>query len=270
MGHHEQPAGKPAKKNYQKPRRRFWIVLYFLGGLAAVVFVLWLISLCLNPAISDPIQFITGNLLNALIFAAIVTQAYIYHGQLRVMSVAFEPRLRITSVRAEGFEIGMGPAFIVSIINDGAMDAEAVELSIEVRLTKEATPVVKWSHPQTVTIPAHQEHHYPVPWRSPLTQELLDGFNNNVPLEITGYFKLGDNRTDFCYRYYPWQGKRPQGVSQFIPSDFSPAITHIVSPKGIEARATIGTVGVVISKSPEAEEKPKTEQNGEDNKGNPN
>jgi hypothetical protein len=45
--------------------------------LATAIFVLVIASRWLNTAISDRVQFVTGNLLNALIFAAIVAQVLI-------------------------------------------------------------------------------------------------------------------------------------------------------------------------------------------------
>ena len=61
-----------------------WI-LSCVAVLGLIIWGLWIISGCLNPAISDPIQFVTANLLNALIFAAIVAQVLIYRKQWRVM-----------------------------------------------------------------------------------------------------------------------------------------------------------------------------------------
>lgn len=60
-------------------------VLGFAGALGLIVAFLWVVSRCLNPAISDPAVFITANLLNALIFAAIVAQVVIYRKQWQIM-----------------------------------------------------------------------------------------------------------------------------------------------------------------------------------------
>ena len=80
------------------------LLLGCIGSLALVIWLLYVISQYLNPAISDPAQFITANLLNALIFAAIVAQVFIYRKQWRVMerqwSVALQGIRPIVEVRA--------------------------------------------------------------------------------------------------------------------------------------------------------------------------
>lgn len=234
----------------------------FLGLLLAAIY--W-------PNLTERTKFFTGNLLNLVIGLAVMAQVLIYRkqwdsmrDQVRIMGVAFNARLRITNVRVEDFEAGKEPVFIVSIINEGATDAKDVALNMRVELAEEERHAVKWSNPQVVTIHAGQEQHYFVPARSLLTQERIDDFNNSaVPLRVTGFFQLRDSKQkEFCYRYYPWgKTKRPAGVSQFIPCDFNPALTHVVSLKGVEAKATISTVGVVIKKTPLEEARKDEQQN---------
>jgi len=60
-------------------------VLVSLLILMAVIVVLIVASRWLNTSISDRVQFVTANLLNALIFAAIVAQVVIYRNQRDIM-----------------------------------------------------------------------------------------------------------------------------------------------------------------------------------------
>jgi len=60
-------------------------ILISLVSLAVVVAVLIVASRWLNTNISDRVQFVTANLLNALIFAAIVAQVLIYRKQRDIM-----------------------------------------------------------------------------------------------------------------------------------------------------------------------------------------
>lgn len=65
-------------------RKRLWIVGLILV-LLILVTVLLLVSRLVDKQISDPVQFITGNLLNILIFLAIVAQVHIYRKQRDIM-----------------------------------------------------------------------------------------------------------------------------------------------------------------------------------------
>jgi hypothetical protein len=81
--------GESDNQEDENALRSFWaVVLYVLGslaGLAVLITVLTVASYWLNTAISDRVQFVTGNLLNALIFAAIVSQVLIYRKQRDIM-----------------------------------------------------------------------------------------------------------------------------------------------------------------------------------------
>ena len=144
--------------------------------------------------------------------------------QVKIIGIAVEPRLRISNVRVEDFEVGKWPVFIVSIANEGATDARDVWLQLRVNFREGGTLAQKWSRPQIVTISARQEQHYFLEWNNPLTQEGLEA----KTLKVSGIIKIGDSEAiKFCYRYYRWKGKRPEGVSQFVPCDFDPGLTYV-------------------------------------------
>lgn len=249
-----------AQNPKNSPKNKSGLRWVFVGGALAWLTIgaiaIW------HPGIIGRVKFFSDSTLNLFIVLAVIAQVLIYRkqwdsmrDQVRIMGVAFDPRLRITSVRVENLEAGKEPVFMVSIINEGATDARDVELNIRVNLAEEDALAVKWSSPQIVTIPAGQEQDYFVPWRSPLTQERIDTFNKSV--KVSGYFKLADTKKqDFCYRYYPWKGERPKGVAQFIPCDFDPALTTVVKVRGIEVKTAVGTIGVVIEKSTPEDARP--------------
>jgi hypothetical protein len=220
------------------------------------------------------VSFLTENLLNLLLFAVVVIQARIYHQQRQVMhnqwdamqkqvdimSMAVDPRLRIMSVKVENLEVGGEPIFVVSIINEGATDAKDVTLNMRVNLREGDRLAMKWSHPQIVTIAAHQEQHYFLRWRTTLEQELLDDINQTAPLKVSGYFQLpGKEQTEFCYLYYPWRGKRPEGISQFIPCDFNPGLTHVMKLGTGHFKTTGSPSNMTITRA--TEQKQKAEKN---------
>lgn len=67
-----------------KPRKWLW-VFGLIACAALAIVALWFSSRLLDKQISDPVQFVTGNLLNALIFGAIVAQVLIYRKQRDIM-----------------------------------------------------------------------------------------------------------------------------------------------------------------------------------------
>jgi hypothetical protein len=78
---------KANEKNKWRPSRRLNFTLWILGAIllpGLIVGVLFIVSKYLGIT-SDPVSFVTGNLLNALIFLAIVAQAIIYRKQWEVM-----------------------------------------------------------------------------------------------------------------------------------------------------------------------------------------
>lgn len=243
-----------AANNHNRPSntKLRWIAL---GG-GTLFTVLVLVSIFV-PNMAERIKFFTGNFLNLLILCVVLVQALIYHEQwktmdrqVRIMGIAIEPRLRVTNVKVKDFKAGKLPVFIVSIINEGATDAKDVTLDIRVNLEEEDAFVIRWSNPQIVTIPAGQERHYFVPWRTSLPQERIDSFNKSVPLKVSGFFKLKETeQKDFCYRYYPWEGKRPKGVSQFVPCDFNPGLTIAMKAEPGIFNLTGGCVSMTVTKA---------------------
>ncbi|HEY0762220.1 MAG TPA: hypothetical protein VGD61_07570 [Pyrinomonadaceae bacterium] len=178
-------------------------------------------------------SFIAQQAFNGLVFTAVVVQALIYGGQLRVMGVSFKPRLRVMDVRAENLEAGKEPIFIVWIKNEGATDANGVRLHLRVSVGHPRpidAPLAKKTGENVVTIHAGQEESYFVPWGGPITEEQLKEMNRKGGrVTVSGYYKpRWAPRKDFSYRYYPLEN-RPKGVPQFLPSDFDTGLTTVIT-----------------------------------------
>src|ERR1700754_2474103 len=196
------------------------------GGLA------WFIYL--SRAIADvaaAYSFVAQNTLSLFVFLAVVAQAFIYWGQRNLMlqqsrdtqnalemeRAKIAPRLRIDEVKVAGFEIGQSPAFIVSLVNEGATEAQDVALYVQ---AKGGRIRAKWRSEQIVTIPANDRRMYPIRWTPVLNQETIDAYNDEPRLKVFGYFRYKSIEQSFCYHYYPWIGKRPAEVPYFVACDF--------------------------------------------------
>jgi len=210
--------------------------------------------------------FITGSIVGLFTLLAIVAQAAIYwqqrnfmmrqwkamqdsvdrtdtiiakmQGQLDVMTDALEieraktePRLQITNVRAVNLRVEESPIFLLSIKNVGELDAEETLINLRVSFGRsvdsEGTMAQKLPAPQTVTIPAGQEHTYAIPWDGPITREHAERLDN---VRVSGFIKPnGKNEREFCYRYYAIRGDRAQGMPEFVPCDFDTRLTKVVT-----------------------------------------
>lgn len=258
--------------------RRLWIVLSWLAGLALVICALWRVSRLLNPAISDPVQFVTGNILNALIFGAIVVQAYIYQKQRAAMTEQLEieraktnPRLRVSKIRIENFEVGQSPVFITTIANDGFIDATGVELNIGIKFGYDRE--FNWIKPQTVLIPARGKESYPITSGAFFNEEEFAGFNTNIPIEVAVGVKYWPGSPtepqQFCYRYLPWRGKRPDDIPEFVPCDFNPGLNIGIKIQGAQLKLSDGVTLVQQRAAPKPENRDESgKEDGE--KGKPN
>ena len=146
--------------------------------------------------------------------------------QVEIMGIAVEPKLRISDVRLENFEVENWPIVLVSIVNESATDAKNVSLHIRVQSKEGAIVARKWSRTQIVAIPAHQGQIYPLEWNDPLTQEAFDAGFKRLKVRVT--IKIGEGEeSKFCYRIYRFKGRPPAGVSQFVPCDFDPGHTYV-------------------------------------------
>jgi hypothetical protein len=209
------------------------------------------------------ISFLSGSILNLLLFTVVVIQAYIYrrqweimHRQVQIMGIAVEPRLRIANVRATNFAVGGLPVFIVSLINEGAIEAR--DVTIKLQLQKGDAPPIFWTRQQNVTIPANGREDYPVRWPSVLRREDIDGFNDNVALRVLGHFIHENTTVEFCYRYYPWPfGNRPDGLPQFFPCGFDPGLTVPLEAIAGTFALTGAAVGVATIKAEQSQEQGK-------------
>lgn len=260
------------KRNVLKPgiKRILWVGLILLVGLLVSTF--WLAS--------GRILFFTGSFLSLATLTVIALQSITYSGQWKAMDegLAIErnktnPRLRIAEVTAEDFEVGKRPFYVVTIANDGLLAATDVRIHMSIEIGAEKP--LDWIDDPIVTIPASGKEHYFIHSSFWLSREQFDSFDNaGVPLRVVGFFEyLPIGITNFCYKYVPTQGEyRPPKVPQFVPCDFTPRLSTTVHIKeGIEAKATVGAVGVVIKKNPTEETRPQEDSEGkrEDDKQNP-
>jgi hypothetical protein len=250
----------------QKPFRWLLLCFRFIGAVALLGLVvggLVCASRFIDPATTDRVQFVTGNLVNALIFIAILGQIYIYHKQwvsmdkqVQILSIAIEPRLRITNVRIVNLKAEERPTFIIWIINEGATDAKNVKFYMRAAI---GTEEQHWSREQIITIPARKEEHYWIAWSSTLGQNDIDAINSSIPVKVTGYFNI-ENRgqQEFCYRYYPWKNRRPRDISQFIPCDFNPGLTVPAAGHAEGGSTVVGNITTITAQQ-------KQGQKGSDN-----
>ena len=62
---------------------------------------------------------------------------------------------------------------------------------------------------------------------------MIDGFNQSQPLKVEGtitHSSLNNgNPVQYCYKYVPWSGERPEGLPQFVTCDFEMRTTILVS-----------------------------------------
>ncbi|HKG45163.1 MAG TPA: hypothetical protein VKB02_00435 [Pyrinomonadaceae bacterium] len=100
-------------------------VLVSLLILMAVIVVLIVASRWLNTSISDRVQFVTANLLNALIFAAIVAQVVIYRNQRDIMQrqadsfdIVERAYVGIKEMLVEQMEVGK-PLIVMIVFQNG-------------------------------------------------------------------------------------------------------------------------------------------------------
>lgn len=204
------------------------------------LFLLWVFIPVYVQDYTQAVKVCIESMFSLAIVDVIVVHAIMYYKQAKevnkqteVLSVALQPSLRITDVRIEDFEEGKEPVFIVSIKNDGRIDARNVSLGIRVSVGRPIEgALAKKLAKNIVTIPAGQEQHYFVPWEQEITQEHIKRFNNKkAPLKVSGTLKIGSaEEMSFCYRYYAWRGERPKGVPQFVPCDFDTRLTTVVTP----------------------------------------
>jgi hypothetical protein len=184
---------------------------------------------------------------NVLIFLAILVQALIYRRQWDAMTEAVkieraktDPRLQITKVRVVNLRPDESPIFLLSIRNVGTLDAEDTLISLRVSFGRsvdsEGTLAQKLTEPQSVTIPAGQEHTYAVPWDGAITKEHIERLHK-VPLKMSGFIKQkGKDERGFCYRYYIIKGNRPEGMPEFVPCDFDTRLTKIVTAGSVRLK----------------------------------
>jgi hypothetical protein len=249
------------------------IVTIFIVGVILLTFaigLLLLVSYFLNTKVSDRVVFVTANLLNVLIFGAIMIQAGIYlvqagiykqqrdimRSQWEATQTAIRPRLRIAKVEVVGLGVGRIPAFIVTLVNEGATDARDVSLHMQI---ENDSAVVKWDREQIVTVAANGKQDYFIKWwNESLTEQRLNGYDFVAPLKVSGFFQHANNaRQSFCYKYYPWDG-RPEGIPQFIPCDFDP--NGVVEIPMADGRIMTMTSDGKKSFSVKSEEKPKPKE----------
>ena len=128
------------------------------------------------------------------------------------------PRLYVAGVRAVNFDGGKSPIIILKIVNGGNVIARDVFIHMNVAIYDRT--LVDWDEEQRVTIPANSPRECYVDLASMISRTQLDrspeGSGN---LEITGYFRHGETREEFCYKYnrWPYEYERPREVDEFVP-----------------------------------------------------
>jgi hypothetical protein len=228
-----QKASNHQKESNHKKKWRssawLWFVLYGIVVLAGLS-----IGSCYFKNGADRAKFWVEGLLSAGVLSVVIVQAVIYSKQWKAMASSLDieraksnPRLRISRVRVENLKVGSEPTFIVTITNDGLIDATGVRLHIDVKLGDDKE--LNWNRDPVVMIPARGSESYPVRFRSKLSHENVVGFiEQGVPLRVEGYFTYwpdGSTRF-FCYKYFPWHGEteRPPDIPQFVPCDYDPGL----------------------------------------------
>lgn len=154
-------------------------------------------------------------------------QRLLMERQTDILGVAVDPRLRVTGVWLhDDFHVGNTPTVSVEIANEGAIDAVNVEIDIRVQTPGTGIVGMKWRRPQTVTISAHDRQRYFLRWHVPLSERDLGKLDD---FRLTGSYQLpGKPAQTFCFKFYTWEGVRPNGLSQFIPCDYDPGLTVLV------------------------------------------
>ena len=235
-----------------------WIIAASLLG----VIILGLVARYL-PDMKERMRFFTDTSLGWLVFIIVAVQTYFSTKQWDAMTDGLNierdkiaPRLRIAEVRVVGLGVGRIPAFLVTLVNEGATDARDVSLHMQI---ENDSAVVKWDREQIVTVAANGKQDYFIKWwNESLTEQRLNGYDFVAPLKVSGFFQHADNaRQSFCYKYYPWDG-RPEGIPQFIPCDFDP--NGIVEVPMTGGRIMTMTSDGKKSVSPKVEREPKTKK----------
>jgi hypothetical protein len=209
---------------------KFWLLVAWLG------FIIWLIIYLSRvfTVQTERYTFIAQQLFSGLVFTAVVVQAFIYFGQLRVMGIAVNPRLRISNVETINFVVSRTPIFIVTLVNEGATDAHNVAIFLKAEQVGAGvgTHLIKQ---QITTIPAHGRQEYFVRWGGPVDATFIDEVERGKKrLEISGSYEYAKSKpVTFCYRYYvwPWPEDRPERLPRFVPCDLNTGQNFFITPQ---------------------------------------
>lgn len=235
--------------NNVAPRYLLWVLIG--GGIA--LFGLLLLSIYL-PNLTERVKFFTGNFLNLVVSLAVIAQVLIYRNQWHIERARIDQRLRIADVRVEDFETGKRPIFIVTIANDGLIDATDVKIHIGVRIGGDND--MDWIDDPIVTIPASSKESYFIRSSSWLTQEQIYAFNKDLALEVVGHFTYWPvGKKTFCYKYLIWEGERPQAIPRFVPCDFGPRLNTTLRIQGAVMKTSVGNVTATVQKTQPQDER---------------
>jgi hypothetical protein len=177
-----------------------------------------------------------------------------------------DPRLRVADVRVVHLAVDQEPTFIVTIVNDGMVDAPEVRFRMHVKFGDSKTLTLDDDNP--FPIPARGRESYSITDVSRLTQQDIDGFNSSVPLVIEGHVDFWiTGPQGFCFKFQPWpqgENRRPEGVRQFIPCSRRTTVDIGIALTGVESQAAVGTL--TVSHAPKDEPERERKDEGE----NPN
>jgi hypothetical protein len=151
---------------------------------------------------------------NTEIMNAIKGQLTEMQTNTRMQAAINDPRLRVVDIRAN-LKVGKCPVFVVTIANDGLIDANGVTFHLGVEMGPDRN--FEWTDDQIISIAAKDSQTYYLACPSEILEQHIYGA---FPLNVIGYFSIwNQGRKDFCYKFLTWEGERPEGVPEFVPCD---------------------------------------------------
>ena len=137
----------------------------------------------------------------------------------------------VNGVRAINLGDGSRPTFFVSVANDGSTSARDVMVTVHID-TNDNTQ--EYKTPQKLDIPSKDSKEVHLLAAFVISPDSLEGSNNGQNrLEVSGSVEYRGTSTPYCYRYKPWEGKRPEGVPMFVPCDHDERTNQTVKLRGM-------------------------------------
>jgi hypothetical protein len=192
----------------------------------------------------NTIQVIT--LIFVAVAAVAATAAYFANRRaanaaVRQVEIATSPRLYVDGLEAVNFERGKEPVFFLIIANAGPVQAESVQVFVEIQHAHGHT---RPAQSNAILIPASGFRRYDFRSSFVLPNDLDE--LERWKLTLKGAVTHDERKIDFCYKYNHWFGERPTGVPLFVPCDFDVRrhVTVSVEPATITFTAPAATTRV--------------------------